>query len=161
MAAQPKCTPSAQILCGIGNTLNQVLTDSGRDPASAIPTPEDFQQAIDRGELCPRGAMMENEPSNETLDFRRQANWYMNCTFVRSTVCDPSPGGIQEMLPLATAAGGDERQMRMQQLADIMHNDSLFIFAFKLPLVYAKDPKLECHPRFDGRLRVNHMWFRP
>jgi ABC-type transport system substrate-binding protein len=147
--------------CGVGNTLNQVLTDSGRDPSSDTPTREDFQQAIERGELCPRGAMMENEPSNETLDFGRQANWYMNCTFVRSTVCDPSPGGIQEMLPPAVSAAGDERQMRMQQLADIMHNDSLFIFAFKLPLVYAKDPKLEFHPRFDGRIRVNHLWFQP
>jgi peptide/nickel transport system substrate-binding protein len=147
--------------CGVGNTLNQVLTDSGRDPSVAIPTREDFQQAIDRGELCPRGAMMENEPSNETLDFGRQANWYMNCTFVRSTVCDPSPGGIQDMLPAAVSAGGADRQMRMQQLADIMHKDSLFIFAFKLPLVYAKDPMLEFHPRFDGRLRVNHLWFRP
>ncbi len=147
--------------CGVGNTLNQMLTDSGRDPSSDTPTREDFQQAIERGELCPRGAMMENEPSNETLDFGRQANWYMNCTFVRSTVCDPSPGGIQEMLPPAVSAAGDERQMRMQQLADIMHNDSLFIFAFKLPLVYAKDPKLEFHPRFDGRIRVNHLWFQP
>jgi hypothetical protein len=68
---------------------------------------------------------MENEPSNETLDFGRQANWYMSCTFVRSTVCDPSPSGIQEMLPPAVSAAGDERQMRMQQLADIMHNGSL------------------------------------
>lgn len=147
--------------CGVGNTLNQVLADSGRDPTVDLPTREDFQQAIDRGELCPRGALMENEPSNETLDFGRQANWYMNCTFVRSTVCDPSPGGIQDMLPEAVSAGGAERQMRMQQLADIMHDDSLFIFAFKLPLVYAKDPKLEFHPRFDGRLRVNHLWFQP
>jgi peptide/nickel transport system substrate-binding protein len=147
--------------CGVGNTLNQVMADSGRDPSEDTPTREDFQQAIQRGELCPRGDLMENEPSNETLDFGRQANWYMNCTFVRSMVCDPSPGGIQEMLPLAVSAGGEERQMRMQQLADIMHNDSLFIFAFKLPLVYAKDAKLEFHPRFDGRIRVNHLWFQP
>jgi ABC-type transport system substrate-binding protein len=147
--------------CGIGNTLNQVLIDSGRNPDQDTPTREDFQQAIERGALCPRGDLMENEPSNETLDFGRQANWYMNCTFVRSMVCDPSPGGIQEMLPLAVSAGGAERQKRMQELADIMHNDSLFIFGFKLPLVYAKDPKLEFHPRFDGRIRVNHLWFQP
>jgi peptide/nickel transport system substrate-binding protein len=147
--------------CGVGNTLNQVLLDSGRNPDQDTPTREDFQQAIERGALCPRGDLMENEPSNETLDFGRQANWYMNCTFVRSMVCDPSPGGIQEMLPLAVSAGGAERQKRMQELADIMHNDSLFIFAFKLPLVYAKDPKLEFHPRFDGRIRVNHLWFQP
>ncbi len=49
----------------------------------------------------------------------------------------------------------------MQKLADAMRNDSLFIFGFKLPVVYALDPKLHFKPRFDGRIRVNHLWFSP
>ncbi len=147
--------------CGIGKTVNEVVKDRGGDPAKDKPTREDFQKAVERGSLCPYGDLMENEPSNETLDFGRQANYYMNCVFPRSLVCDPSPGGFQDQLAVALAASGADRQAQMQKLADKMHDDALFTFGFKLPVVYAKDPKLNFKPRFDGRIRVNHMWFSP
>jgi hypothetical protein len=152
---------SARTACGIGKSVNQVITDRGADPAKVLATREDFDKAIARGPLCPYAEIMENEPSNESLDFGRQANYYMNCVYPRSLVCDTSPGGFQDQLPLALAASGAERQLKMQKLADAMHNDSLFVFGFKLPVVYAVDPKLNFKPRFDGRIRVNHLWFSP
>jgi ABC-type transport system substrate-binding protein len=147
--------------CGIGRTVNEVVKDRGGDPAKDTPTRDDFQKAILRGPQCPFADIMENEPSNETLDFGRQANYYMNCVFPRSQVCDPSPGGYQDQLAVALAASGADRQVQMQKLADAMHNESLFTFGFKLPVVYALDPKLNFKPRFDGRIRVNHLWFNP
>jgi ABC-type transport system substrate-binding protein len=153
---------TARTGCGIGKTVNQVITDRGGNPAKDTPTREDFQKAIAAsGPLCPYADIMENEPSNETLDFGRQANYYMNCVFPRSLVCDPSPGGYQDQLAVALAASGADRQVQMQKLADAMHNEPLFIFGFKLPVVYALDPKLHFKPRFDGRIRVNHLWFSP
>jgi len=60
---------------------------------------------------------------------------------------------------MALAASGTERQAAMQKLADKMHDDALFVFGFKLPVVYGKNAKLNFKPRFDGRIRVNHLWF--
>ncbi|MSQ07664.1 MAG: hypothetical protein EXR54_10510 [Dehalococcoidia bacterium] len=64
----------------------------------------------------------DDAPSNETLDFGRQLNRYMTCIDVRSTFCDPTPGGVQENIPAALGAAGVERQRILQKYADI-HKD--------------------------------------
>jgi hypothetical protein len=74
-------------------------------------------------------------------------------------VCDPSPGGIQEKLAPALSAAGAERQAKLAELADILHDQVLFLPMFDLPVVYAIDPALNWRPRFDGRTRVQTMWF--
>jgi ABC-type transport system substrate-binding protein len=146
--------------CGIGKAVNEVLEDSGRDPNVDTPTREDFQAAIAKGGAnCPYGDLIENEPSNETLDFGRQANFYMNCTYPRSLVCYPSPAGIQDQIPEALAATGEERQQKMEALADLVHDDVLFIPTFKRPVIYAIDSKLNWSARFGGRVRASTMWF--
>ena len=148
--------------CGIGKAVNEVLEASGKDPNVVKPTREDFQAAIAKGGAnCPYGDLIENEPSNETLDFGRQANFYMSCVFPRSLVCDPSPGGIQDQIAEALAASGEERQRKLEVLADRMHDDVLFIPTFDLPVIYAVDPKLNWDTRFDGRVRASTMWFSP
>jgi peptide/nickel transport system substrate-binding protein len=146
--------------CGIGTAVNEVLVAAGKDPNTATPTREDFQAAIDKGGAnCPYGDLMENEPSNETLDFGRQANYYMNCVYNRSLVCDPSPGGFQDQIAGAMAASGQERQDKMEALADAVHDQVLFIPFFDLPVIYAVDPNLNWETRFDGRVRASTMWF--
>jgi peptide/nickel transport system substrate-binding protein len=73
---------TARTACGIGKAVNEVLEAAGKDPNVAKPTKEDFQAAIDKGGAnCPYGDLIENEPSNETLDFGRQANFYLSCVF--------------------------------------------------------------------------------
>jgi peptide/nickel transport system substrate-binding protein len=148
--------------CGIGLALNEVLQATGRDPENDTPTPADMRAAIAKGSAnCPAPDLVENEPSNETLDFGRQVNYYMNCLFPRSLVCDPEPGGIQEKIEPALAASGEERQRLMSILADKMHDDALFIFGFDLPVFFAVDPKLNWQPRPDPVIRVSTMWFSP
>jgi peptide/nickel transport system substrate-binding protein len=148
--------------CGIGQAVNEVLVASGRDPNVDKPTREDFQAAIGKGGAnCPYGDLTENEPSNETLDFGRQANFYMSCVFPRSLVCDPSPGGLEDQIAEALTASGQDRQDKLEILADRMHDDVLFIPTFDLPVIYAVDPKLNWDTRFDGRVRASTMWFSP
>jgi ABC-type transport system substrate-binding protein len=153
---------SERTQCGVGKATQEVLAASGRNAEVDTPTNADFQAAIDKGSAnCPYGDLIENEPSNETLDFGRQLNYYMSCASIRSLVCDPSPGGIQEKVGPALAASGEDRQQRMQALADIFHDDVLMITLFDLPVIYAVDPKLNWKPRLDPAVRVSAMWFSP
>jgi peptide/nickel transport system substrate-binding protein len=148
--------------CGIGAALNEVLQASGRDPAKDVPTREDMQTAVNSGGAsCPVGDMMDDEPSNETLDFARQANYYMNCTRLQSLFCDPYPGGVQDKLGPALAASGEERQRLLQELADIHHDQIPHLPGFETPVIYAVNPKLVWEPRFDRRVRASAMWFNP
>ncbi len=153
---------SERTQCGVGKATQEVLAASGRNPEVDTPTNADFQAAIDKGSAdCPYGDLIENEPSNETLDFGRQLNYYMSCASIRSLVCDPSPGGIQDQIAAALAASGEDRQQRLQALADIFHDDVLMITLFDLPVIYAVDPKLNWKPRLDPVVRVSAMWFSP
>jgi hypothetical protein len=78
---------------------------------------------------------------------------------LRSLVCDPSLGGTQDQIAEALAASGEERQQKMEALADRVHGDVLFIPTFDLPVIYVVDPKLNWNTRFDARVRANTMWF--
>ena len=95
------------------------------------------------------------------MDFGRLARFYLSCESIRSLVCDPSPGGIQDQIAAALAASGEERQQRLEVLADKFHDDVLFISLFDLPLIYAVDPKLNWEPRLDFMVRVSGMSFSP
>jgi peptide/nickel transport system substrate-binding protein len=148
--------------CRIGKAVADVLAERGRNVDTSEATLEEFQAALGRGGAsCPTSDLFENEPSNETLDFGRQASFYMNCARPQAFICDPSPGGIQEQLPMALAASGDDRQRRLQALADYVHENAFWIGVFDLPMFYAIDPKLNWDPRFDRRIRISTMWFSP
>jgi peptide/nickel transport system substrate-binding protein len=151
---------SERTQCGIGKATQEILTASGRNPEVDKPANADFQAALDKGTAdCYYGDLMGNQPSNETLDFGRQMNYYMNCNSIRSLVCDPSPGGIQDQIAAALAASGEERQQKMEVLADRFHDDVMMITLFDLPVIYAVDPKLNWQPRLDPVVRVSAMWF--
>jgi len=148
--------------CLAGKAVSEVLAARGKDPSdTSNATLEEYQAAVDSDgpTSCTTGHLIENEPSNETLDFGRQVGRYLNCAFAASGVCDPSPGGIQEKLAPALSAAGAERQAKLAELADILHDQVLFLPMFDLPVVYAIDPALNWRPRFDGRTRVQTMWF--
>ena len=151
---------SALTRCGIGKAVQEVLEASGRNPETESPTNADMQAALDKGSAnCPTGDLIGNQPSNETLDFGRQMRYYMSCTSIRSLVCDPSPGGIQDQIAPALGASGQERQAKLEALANKFRKDVLFIPLFDLPVFYAVDPKLNWQPRLDPNVRVSAMWF--
>jgi peptide/nickel transport system substrate-binding protein len=153
---------SAMTRCGIGQAVAEVLEAKGKAVDTAQATMEEYQAAVDKGGAnCPIGDLIENEPSNETLDFGRQVNNYMSCYAPNSLVCNTSPGGIQEQIGPALAASGEERQRLMTILADKMHDDVLFIPGFDLPVIFAVDPRLNWQPRPDPVIRVSTMWFSP
>ena len=153
---------SERTKCGIGKATQEILSASGRNPEVDMPTSADFQAAIDKGSAdCPYADLIDNQPSNETLDFGRQMNYYMNCASIHSLVCDPSPGGIQDQIAEALAASGEERQRLMEKLADRFHDEVLMVTLFDLPVLYEVNPKLNWKPRLDPVVRVSAMWFSP
>ncbi len=151
---------SAMTRCGIGKAVQEILQASGRDPVTETPTNADMQAALDKGGAdCPTGDLIGNQPSNETLDFGRQMRYYMSCTSIRSLVCDPSEGGIQDQIAPTLAASGQDRQEKLEALADRFREDVLLIPLFDLPVFYAVNPKLNWEPRLDPNVRVSAMWF--
>ena len=151
---------SARSRCALGQAIQDVIAESGRNPETDEATRADMQAAIDRGgSSCEAFDMLGNQPSNETLDFGRQLRYYMNCESQRSSVCDPSEGGIQDQIADALAASGAERQRRLEVLADKFREDVLFLALFDLPVIYAVNPKVNWQPRLDPNVRVSAIWF--
>ncbi len=153
--------------CRAGQAVRDYLDEQGReDVDTSEATLEDMQAALAAanargGASCATGELLENEPSNETLDFGRQITFYLNCAKIQSPFCDPSPGGIQEQLAPALAASGEERRQLLEGLADYVRDQALWLTPFDLPVIYAVDPKLVWEPRFDRRIRINSMTFKP
>ena len=152
--------------CRSGRAVADLLEERGRNVDSSEATMEEFRAALAaanaRGSAsCATAELIENEPSNETLDFGRQLTFYLNCAKAQSPFCDPSPGGIQEQLAPALAASGEERRRLLEGLADFVHEQALWLTPFDLPVIYAVDPKLVWEPRFDRRIRINSMYFKP
>ena len=148
--------------CAIGTAVNEVIAARGADPKTTEATRADMQAALDKGgSKCPTSDLIETPISSELLDYGRNAQYYLNCVRPVSFVCDPSPGGLQDQLAPALAASGAERQKLMAALNQRAHDDVLFLTLFDLPVIYAVNPKLQYTPRFDRRVRVNTMWFKP
>jgi peptide/nickel transport system substrate-binding protein len=146
--------------CQAGTALNEVLEASGRVPGEDQPTFDDFRAVLASGSTsCAYADLIENQPPSPTLDFGRLLVSDLNCEYPYSPNCDPSPGGFQEMMPLALAATGEERQQLMQAILDRVHNEAWFFIGFDLVYFYAVNSKLDWTPRFDGRVRVSTMWF--
>ncbi|MBM3942224.1 MAG: hypothetical protein FJ316_04760 [SAR202 cluster bacterium] len=83
----------------------------------------------------------------------------MTCVDIRSTFCDPSPGGVQEGIAAALGASGAERQKLLQKYVDIHKDEVVHVPFFEMAVFYAVDPKLTFLPRFDRRVRANSLWF--
>jgi hypothetical protein len=152
--------------CRAGRAVMDLLEERGIDKDSSEATLEEMQAAMVAATAagstsCPTSDFIENEPSNETLDFGRQVTFYMNCARIQSPHCDPSPGGIQEKIAPALSATGAERVRLLTELADILHDRTLYIMGFDLPVIYAVNPDLVWEPRFDRRVRINSMTFNP
>ena len=150
--------------CRAGQATADLLAERGLDKSTDDATLEEFTAAMAAAEAkggasCLTVPLIENEPSNETLDFGRQALFYLNCAKIQSPNCDPSEGGIQSKLAPALAASGAERERLLIELADYVHDQVLWLSPFDLPVIYAVNSKLQWEPRFDRRVRINSMTF--
>ena len=148
--------------CFFGKAVQELMIADGRDPQVQVPTTADFEAALAKGGAdCPRAEISAGQPSNETLDFGRQVRNSMSCTYISSGICDPSPGGIQSKIAPALAASGEERVRLMEDLADILHDEVLYLPLFDLVIFFGLDPKLNWEARLDPVVRVSSMWFSP
>ncbi len=151
--------------CRAGQMVLDLFEERGITKDTSEATLEEFQAALAAAQArgttsCPTSGLIENEPSNETLDFGRQVTFYLNCAKAQSPFCDPSEGGIQSKIEPALAASGEERQRLLQELADFTHDQALWLSPFDLPVIYAVNPDLIWEPRFDRRVRINAMSFK-
>ena len=106
----------------------------------------------------------ETATSNELLDMQRQLLLRASCHSVNSRVCNlvPGPDGMtfQESIGDAIATPmGPQRTRKLEELAQIIHDEHWFLPFFVTTRVYGLAEGLEWEPRYDTRLRLNTMRF--
>lgn len=106
----------------------------------------------------------ETATSNEMLDMQRQFVLRNSCFNVNSRVCNLVPGldGMtwEESISDAIATPlGPERTRKMEEMAQIIHDQHWFMPFFVSVQVYGLAPDLNWEPRYDPRTRVNSMCF--
>jgi ABC-type transport system substrate-binding protein len=99
----------------------------------------------------------QNFPSVEALDYEKTAVGTLSCYATSSKVCQPDT--IEPLIGPAVAATGEERRRLMEELANIVHDDVLFIPYFEATMIYGLNEKLNFEPRYDRRVRLNMLSF--
>ena len=95
--------------------------------------------------------------STESLDFSRQAVLRNSCFSRSSGICRQD---FEDLMELAIATPtGDLRRQRMEELADIVHNDFHFVPNFLVVQIYGLSADLEWEPHYAPRIRANIMSF--
>jgi peptide/nickel transport system substrate-binding protein len=132
--------------CGLGNSI--------KEPADLVP--EKINQPPTN---CPDpGHLVETAPEWTSLDFLQPAARALDCFAPLSRVCDPE---IQTLVEDAgVAPEGPQRAELLQQLANRMKEDVLFIPVFQGFEIHAGQEDLEFEPRPDNRVRVTTMRFK-
>jgi peptide/nickel transport system substrate-binding protein len=105
---------------------------------------------------CDPGDIYEFGRTLDAMDFGYVINTDLSCHANRSRVCDPR---IEELMPAAMQATGEERHQRMKEIADLVHEDVLLMPLFDRPLFIGQNPDLVWDVRFDRRMRVNEMYW--
>ena len=96
--------------------------------------------------------------STESLDFSRQAVLRNSCFSRSSGICRQD---FEDLMEVAIATPtGDLRRQRMEELADIVHNDFHFVPNFLVVQIYGLAADLEWEPHYAPRIRANIMDFR-
>lgn len=95
--------------------------------------------------------------STESLDFSRQAVLRNSCFSRSSGICRQD---FEDLMEVAIATPtGDLRRQRMEELADIVHNDFHFVPNFLVVQIYGLSADLEWEPHYAPRIRANIMSF--
>ena len=132
--------------CGVGNA----VSEAGEITAQNLAEPP-TNCAGSSG----TGHLIEFTPEWPSLDFGRPAGRLLNCYYFQSRVCE---AGLQELLEEARAATLEEgRADLLEQLADRMKEDVLFLGVFQAFEIHGMHEDLVFRPRPDQRLRVAEM----
>ncbi len=132
--------------CGVGNA----VSEAGEITAQNLAEPP-TNCAGSSGS----GHLIEFTPEWPSLDFGRPAGRLLNCYYFQSRVCE---AGLQELLEEARAATLEEgRADLLEQLADRMKEDVLFLGVFQAFEIHGMHEDLVFRPRPDQRLRVAEM----
>jgi peptide/nickel transport system substrate-binding protein len=122
-----------------------------------------YREALDCSSRTPPAPLLDNAhttvtaTSNEMLDHQVQAERRMGCFGASSRVCFPD---LQEKIEAAKAAPeGPDRARLMEEIADIAHDEFMFIPFIQVQLVYGLAANLEWEPLYAPRVRVNTMRF--
>ena len=95
--------------------------------------------------------------STESLDFSRQAILRNSCFSRSSGICRQD---FEDKLEVAIATPtGDLRTQRMEELANIVHNDFHFVPNFLVVQIYGLSADLEWEAHYAPRIRANIMYF--
>ena len=93
--------------------------------------------------------------STESLDFSRQAILRNSCFSRSSGVCYDE---FEERVEVANATpSGDLRRQRMEELANMVHNNYHFVPNFLVVQIYGLAADLEWEPHYAPRIRANIM----
>ena len=106
---------------------------------------------------CDFGQIVETAPSYENMDFGKMVTREMDCNSSYGRVCDRDR--IQPLIAPAMAATGEERQRRMQELADIMKNDVERLTLMDTFVIYGMSKDVVWEPRPDQAVRGSTMSF--
>ena len=135
--------------CGVGNA----VSEAGEITAENLSSPPTNCEGSSGS-----GHLIEFTPEWPSLDFGRPAGRLLNCFYFQSRVCE---AGMQDLLERARAATLEEgRADLLEQLADRMKEDVLFIGVFQAFEVHGLVEGLQFEPRPDQRLRVAEMSWR-
>ena len=132
--------------CGVGNA----VSEAGEITAGNLTDPPTNCEGSSGS-----GHLIEFTPEWPSLDFGRPAGRLLNCYYFQSRVCE---SGLQELLEEARAATLEEgRADFLEQLADRMKEDVLFLGVFQAFEIHGMHEDLVFKPRPDQRLRVAEM----
>jgi hypothetical protein len=91
------------------------------------------------------------------LDTEVQANRRVGCPHTSSFACYPEIW--EKFLEAKATPPGELRQQRMEEIADFIHDEYVFVPLVEVQLVYGLAANLEWEPLYAPRLRVNAMRF--
>jgi len=118
----------------------------------------DCAQRTPPGPISSSSHMFDVPTSNEILDYQRMGLLWNSCFNTRSRVCYPE---LEAKINVASATPeGPERTRRMEEIADIVHDEYYFIPFFHVQVIYGMSKDLVWEPRYDPRIRVNTMRFK-
>ena len=135
--------------CGIGNA----VSEAGEITAVNLANPPTNCDGPGGS-----GHLIEFTPEWPSLDFGRPAGRLLNCYYFQSRVCEK---GLQDLLEQARSSTlAEGRADLLEQLADRMQEEVLFIGLFQAFEVHGLAADLQFNPRPDQRLRVAEMSWR-
>ena len=134
-----------------------MLTDVGFSVTTTFYDPEGFGQVMlinIKDVPVDRNFVAIHLHGNEIMDYAASYRFYYSCEGILSVYCNEEADAVwMKALPLT----GDEREMTLQELSRIVHEDVAIGYIGHLDLAYGLGSRLEWAPQLDHRVLVKEM----